>query len=320
MSIETEITRLLGIAHPILLAPMALVSDARLTAAVSAAGGLGILGGGYGEQDWLSRELNLLEQFGARFGVGFITWSLAKQPKLLDLALERKPVAVMLSFGDPTPFVQAIKRAGALAICQVQSLAMAKHAVKAGADVLVVQGTEAGGHGASRGLFALLPEVADTLGPNLPLLAAGGIADGRGLAAALTLGACGVLMGTRFYATQEAAGADEAKQRMVDATGDDTLRCSVLDIVRRKEWPAPFTVRCLRNEYLERWQGREEELKRRVEEEYERYAVARQEGNFDIAIVVAGESMGMIHDIPAVRSVIDRVMAEAAERLGRLRR
>ena len=317
MSIETTITRMLGIAHPILLAPMDLVSDARLTAAVSAAGGLGILGGGYGEQDWLIRELNLLERFGARFGVGFISWSLAKQPKLLDLALEHKPIAVMLSFGDPVPFVQSIKRAGALAMCQVQSLAMAKQAVQSGADILVVQGTEAGGHGASRGLFALLPEVADALGPTVPLVAAGGIADGRGLAAALVLGASGVLMGTRFYATQEAAGADEAKQRIVAATGDDTLRSSVFDITRRKAWPTPFTGRCLRNVHLERWFGREQELMQCVEEESERYAAARKEGNFDIAAVIAGESLGLIHDIPSVRSVIDRAVAEAADQMHR---
>src|SRR4030095_7489389 len=99
MSMRTPLTKRLGIAHPILLAPMDVVADARLTAAVSAAGGFGILGGGYGDEQWLGRELELLANFQARFGVGFITWSLAKQPKLLDLALERKPAAVMLSFG-----------------------------------------------------------------------------------------------------------------------------------------------------------------------------------------------------------------------------
>jgi nitronate monooxygenase len=105
MRISTSITDLLNISHPILLAPMDLVADARLAGAVSTAGGLGILGGGYGDEQWLTRELNLLAQPGAPFGVGFITWSLAKQPHLLDLALERKPAAVLLSFGDPHPFV-----------------------------------------------------------------------------------------------------------------------------------------------------------------------------------------------------------------------
>ena len=120
MSISTPITKLLGISYPILLAPMDLVADARLTAAVTAAGGFGILGGGYGDEQWLIRELDLLGDTGVRFGVGFITWSMAKQSKLLDLALERKPVAVMLSFGDPRPFVEKIKGHGAVLICQIQ--------------------------------------------------------------------------------------------------------------------------------------------------------------------------------------------------------
>jgi len=230
--IKTPLTKRLGILHPILLAPMDVVADARLTAAVSGAGGLGILGGGYGNEQWLARELDLLAGSQARFGVGFITWSMAKQPKLLDLVLERKPAAVMLSFGDPKPFVERIQRAGAIAICQVQSIALAQEAVAAGADILVAQGTEAGGHGAARGLVTLVPEVIDAIGTDIPVAASGGIADGRGLAAALTLGASGVLMGTRFYATPEAAGADAAKNRIRAATGDDTLRSIVFDITR----------------------------------------------------------------------------------------
>lgn len=125
MLITTALTKLLGITPPVLLAPMDLVADARLTAAVSNAGGLGILGGGYGDSHWLTHQLDALWNDQARFGIGFITWSLAKQPKLLDLALGRKPVAVMLSFGDPAPFIERIKRANVIAICQVQSLALA---------------------------------------------------------------------------------------------------------------------------------------------------------------------------------------------------
>jgi nitronate monooxygenase len=158
MSITTPVTQLLGINHPILLAPMDLVADGRLVATVDAAGGFGILGGGYGEEKWLVRELNLLERSKARFGVGFITWSLAKQPRLLDLALERSPVAIMLSFGSPVPFIDRIKRTAAIVICQVQSAALAKEAAAAGADILVAQGTEAGGHGVTRGLVTLVPE------------------------------------------------------------------------------------------------------------------------------------------------------------------
>ncbi len=317
MPISTSITKLLGISHPIVLAPMDLVADARLTAAVTAAGGFGILGGGYGDEQWLTRELDLLEQTHTRFGVGFITWSMAKQPKLLDLALERKPAAVVLSFGDPRPFVDRIKGSGALVICQIQSIALAKEAAAAGADVLIAQGTEAGGHGVSRGLVTLLPEVVDAVGKSTPVLAAGGIADGRGLAAALMLGASGVVMGTRFYATHEAAGAPAAKERIRAATGDDTQRSIVFDISRRNVWPAPFTGRCLRNVHLDRWLGREVELLRHQDEESEKYAAARRENDFDIAAVIAGESSGLVRDISSAREVVDRVVRDASALLAR---
>jgi nitronate monooxygenase len=312
MSFNTQLTQRLGITHPILLAPMDLVADARLTAAVSTAGGFGILGGGYGDENWLTRELDLLENYRVRFGVGFITWSMAKQPKLLDHALERKPAAILLSFGDPRPFVDRIKRTGAILICQVQSIGMAQEAVASGADILVVQGTEAGGHGASRGLVALVPEVLDAIGTNIPVVASGGIADGRGLAAALMLGASGVLMGTRFYATEEAAGALAAKERIRAASGDDTLRSIVFDISRGNVWPAPFTGRCLRNAHADRWFGREVELMRHLEQESMRYAAARRDENFDVAAVIAGESSGLVRDISSARAVVERVVREAS--------
>src|SRR5271166_1090657 len=312
MSITTPVTQLLGINHPVLLAPMDIVADGCLVAAVDAAGGFGILGGGYGEEKWLVRELDVLERAKARFGVGFITWSMAKQPRLLDLALERKPVAIMLSFGSPGQFVDRIKRQGAILICQVQSAELAKEANEAGADILVAQGTEGGGHGASRGLVTLVPEIVDAVKGRIPVVAAGGIADGRGLAAALVLGAAGVLMGTRFYASQEAAGAQAAKERIREATGDDTLRSIVFDISRRHVWPAPYTGRCLRNAHADRWFGREIELIRHLDEEAEKYAAARAAGDFDTAAVIAGEAAGLIHDIPPAAELIERVVHEAS--------
>ena len=150
-----------GHKHPILLAPMDLVADARLTMAVTKAGGYGFLGGGYGDEAWLKQELALLapatRERGRSFGVGFITWSLARKPHLLDVALEHGPGAVWLSFGDPAPFAQRIKATGAKLVCQVQTEAMAKAALDVGADILVAQGAEAGGHGVSRGTLALVP-------------------------------------------------------------------------------------------------------------------------------------------------------------------
>lgn len=316
MAIRTRLTERLGIAHPVLLAPMDGVADARLTAAVSAAGGLGILGGGYAHsEEWLSHELDGLVKSGARFGVGFITWSMAKQPKLLDLALERKPAAIMLSFGDPRPFFEKIAGAGVPLVCQVQTLAMAKEAVAAGAQVLIAQGAEAGGHGMSRGTIALVPEIVDAVGSEVPVVAAGGIADGRGLAAALMLGASGVLMGTRFYASTEAATPQKTKDRVRAATGDDSLRSIVFDVSRRNVWPDNFTGRCLRNPFAERWYGREEELGAN-HQELTRYAAARDEQNYDVAAVIAGEASGLVRDICGAGEVVERMVREAETLLG----
>ena len=314
MPLQTRLTTALGIEHPILLAPMDLVAGGKLAAAVSHAGGLGLIGGGYGNADWLEQEFAAAGN--AKVGCGFITWSLAKKPDLLDLALQHQPVAVMLSFGDPSPFAAKIKRAGAKLICQVQSLTQARGAAAAGADILVAQGTEAGGHGATRTTLTLVPEIVDAF-PDLPVVASGGIADGRGLAAVLMLGADGVLMGTRFYASQEAQDHPEAKQRIIQAGGDDTLRSIVFDISRRNIWPQPYTGRAIRNAHAERWYGHEGELLKRQEEEAQRYAEARERGDFDVAAVIAGEAVGLIHDAPPAAEIVDRIIREAEVLLSR---
>jgi nitronate monooxygenase len=233
MSTNPPLNELLRVQFPILLAAMDLVADAKLTLAVSKAGGFGILGAGYGDANWLRRELAFLQEAqGSRsvpFGIGFITWRLAGQTE-----------------------------------------AMAKDAVMKGADIIVAQGAEAGGHGASRGAFSLVPAVVDAVGHKVPVVLAGGVADGRGLAAAIMLGAQGVALGTRFYACQESAGHEKAKARIVAASGDDTLRSIIFDISRHNVWPAPYAGRCLANDHSRKWVGREIELMRHLHEEADR--------------------------------------------------
>jgi nitronate monooxygenase len=298
----------LGIEHPVLLAPMDVVSGGRLAAAVSQAGGLGLLGGGYGDGEWLEREWTRAGN--ARIGCGFITWSLAKHPQLLHSVLRHQPAAIMLSFGDPRPFAPAVHAAGARLICQVQTVAQALEASEAGADVIVAQGTEAGGHGQSEPLITLLPRVVDAC-PGTPVVAAGGIADGRGLAAAMMLGAEGVLMGTRFYASQEADGHPEAKRRIVAAEAGQTVRSIVFDLSRRNLWPKPYTGRVLRNAHLQHWLGREVELEEKSEEVERDYALARKRGDFDVAGVIAGEACALIHDIQPAGEIVEQVVADA---------
>jgi nitronate monooxygenase len=202
VSIRTALTEKFSLEYPIVSAPMGNVAGGHLAAAVSNAGALGLVGGGYGDSEWLRTELSTARSETKRpWGVGLITWHATRE--ILDLALSYEPHAFMLSFGDPGPFVPAIKEAGCTLICQVQDVEDGNAAKAAGADIIVAQGTEAGGHGADRSTLPLVPAVVDAVAPT-PVLAAGGIADGRGLAAALMLGAQGALIGTRFYAAIEA--------------------------------------------------------------------------------------------------------------------
>lgn len=296
--------KLLGIEKPLLLAPMGFASGGALAAAVSAAGGLGLIGAGYGDPDWMREQFRLAG--GARVGVGFITWSLARRPELLDLALAHKPAAVMLSFGDPLPFAEKIRRAGAKLILQVQDIETTRQALAAKPDVLVAQGTEAGGHGGDRSLFTLLQAV-QTLNPAVPVLAAGGIADRRGFDAARALGADGVLVGTRFLASEESLAAPQAKKRVVAANGDATLRTTVFDVVRGFDWPAKFTGRALRNSFSDTWHGREADLKQQLSEQAPRYRSAAERKDFDTAVIFAGEAVNLVDAVLPARDIVRRI-------------
>jgi nitronate monooxygenase len=290
MPLTTRLTERLGIAHPVLLAPMGNVSGGALASAVTAAGGLGLIGGGYGDAEWLDRQFAAAGNH--RIGCGFITWSLTTRPELLDLA--HRPAVLMLSFGDPRPFAAKVKAAGA--------------------DIIVAQGAEAGGHGGSRATLPFVPEVADIVARRAPaaiMVAAGGIADGRGLAASLMLGAEGVLVGTRFYASAEALAHPKAKARMTQARGDETIRTTTIDIVRDLPWPADFTVRAMRNDFVARWHGAEADLRASRETEIARYQAAARDGDFAVAGVLGGEAMGLFDAVLPAGEIVTRMVAEA---------
>ncbi|MEP6656270.1 MAG: nitronate monooxygenase [Betaproteobacteria bacterium] len=319
--IATALTKMFGLAHPIVLAPMGGVSGGSLAAAVSNAGGLGLVGGGYGDPAWIRTELSRVKEETRRpWGIGVITWSIERS--VLKLSLGYQPDAFMLSFGDPRPYAPAIKAAGCKLICQVQDVEQAGVACDAGADLIVAQGTEAGGHGGRRATLPLVPAVVDAVAP-VPVVAAGGIADGRGLAAALMLGAHGALIGTRFYASAEALGQDRAKQCIVAARGSETARTRVFDIVRGYPWPAGYSGRALRNRFMERWDGRESDLERALEAERAAYQAAAREGDCDTTVVWAGEAADLITSVDAATVIVARMSAEAEAQLregGRLAR
>lgn len=317
--LTTRLTEFFGIEHPILLAPMAEVSGGRLAAAVTAAGGLGLIGGGYGDAGWLQRQFD--EAQGAGVGVGFITWSLARNPEPLDAALARQPATIMLSFGDPMEFADRIHAANVPLTVQVQTLEQARRALDAGAEVIVAQGGEAGGHGMnSRSTFTFVPEIVDLVAKHSPstlVVAAGGVADGRGLAAALALGADGVLVGTRLSTSTEALVTPEAQQRAVGASGDDTSRTRVYDIVRQRDWPGEYDLRLVTNPLIEAWHGNESELRARLPEAVSAFKKAVAEQDFNVVTPIVGEAISLVHDVRPAADIVRDMVGDAARILNR---
>jgi nitronate monooxygenase len=313
MPISTRLTQRLNLAHPVVQAPMDVIAGGQLAAAVSRAGGLGLMGGGYSDDEaWFDREFAAAGN--QAVGCGFITWALRKKPEILDQVIARKPKAIFLSFDDPEPFATRIKAAGIPLFCQLQTRSDAERAIACGADVIVAQGTEAGGHGGTRATLTLVPEIADLIAKQSPqtlLCAAGGIADGRGLAAALMLGADGVVVGTRFWASSEALVHTNLHAAALAAGGDDTVRQSVLDIVRERAWPARYTGRVLKNEFVGEWLGREAELKEAKAGQIERYSAASKTADTRVVATIVGEGVGLIDAIEPAAIILERMVSEA---------
>jgi nitronate monooxygenase len=310
-----------GLSYPVMSAPMALHSGGTLAAAVSAAGGLGSFGGIHPAKgpDWIQDEIATIRARTDRpFAVGFITPFLSFAAPLFEAALGERPAAIALSFADPRPWLERAKAVDARVICQVQNHDDADLAVAAGADVLVAQGTEAGGHTGTMGLLPFLAGVVDRH-PDVPILAAGGIADGRTLAAALTAGADGAWLGTAFLATPEAVEVhDLHKDLIVGSDGTDTVFTRVFDIVSGLPWPAAIGERVRRNRFTDEWSGREVELR-------DRGMVAPAGVNpFETApdpetsAVLYGQSAGFVNAIRPAAEVI-RSICEDAERILRSR-
>jgi nitronate monooxygenase len=310
MSLRTEFTDMFSLEHPIVLAPMGVVASGSLAAAVSNGGGLGLVGCGHGDREEIERELPIVSETARGvWGVGFIAW--AARPEDLSRALEFRPPAVMLSFGDPAPLAPLVLDAGAKLLVQVTSLTEATRARDVGASVIVAQGTEAGGHGGGRSTLPFVPAVVDLVAP-VPVLAAGGIADGRGVAAALCLGAGGALIGTRFIATNEANITPAYKGEILRRTGDETERSELFDLAASAPWPKPYTMRYLRNRFLDGWRGREDELaadadtKRCFADAIERY-------DLGILPVAAGEAVDLIGKLESASDLVGSIARQAEQ-------
>ena len=318
-----------GLSTPIVLAPMALASGGALASACARAGALGLVGGGYGDLAWTQREYTLALQASHtnRIGCGFITWKLDEDASALDWVLdhapEHRPRAVMLSFGDARRYAARIAASGAALICQIQRMEQAPQALEAGATAIVAQGAEAGGHGMNalngRATMTFVPELADWLAVHAPdtlLLAAGGIADGRTLAAALVLGADGALVGSRLWATTESLAPAGAKAQAVQTDGDGTARSAVFDILRRKNWPTPYDFRSFRNPLHRAWEDRIDALRANPDAARATYDAAVAAGAYRAAHATVGEAVGLVHDVPDAATVLAQMHTQAQTRLG----
>ncbi|WP_255521391.1 nitronate monooxygenase family protein [Chromobacterium sp. ASV23] len=317
---NSAVTELFGIKHPVVLAPMGGVSGGRLAAAVSRAGGLGLVGASYGDPDWMKAELGLMADVEQPWGVGLVMFTVAKRFELLDLALSYGPNVVALSFGDVKPFLKPIREQGAKVVVQVHEVEQALAALDAGADALIVQGAEAGGHSLRRASLPLIPAVRDAVGSAAPLIAAGGIADGRGMAAALALGADGVMLGTRLVAAEEALPSPAFKQRLLQAVAGDTVRTRAFDLVRGIEWPQEYSGRALANDFSDVWASREGDLLTAPAEVAAAYVEAVRNDDLNVRAIWSGEVVDLVRDVQPAGRIVEELVSGAQAELTRAQR
>lgn len=312
--LRTRVTDRLGIDHPVVLGGMGVGTSAALVSAVSAAGGLGVLGATHLPVPRLTEEVAAIRGATDRpFGLNYLLAFVEEDRFAAGLAA--RPAVV--SFAWPYPeqdLADYFRRAhdcGALVMHMVSVADDAVRAAEAGADILVAQGTEGGGHVGQMGTMVLVPQVARAV-PERPLLAAGGVADGAGLAAALALGADGVLLGTRFLLTPEAPIPEGYKQAIVASDGTDTLLTDIPDIVSGRVWPGALN-RVHRNRFITEYLGREWLVRQQRVALAARLQRAWQAGDADNGSLGSGQVSGLIDDIAPAAEVVRRVAAEAEQ-------
>lgn len=310
MALATPWSRSFGLLVPIVNAPMGGVAGGRLAAAVTAAGGLGMVGmGSVATRELLQTELGHVR---GRFGVGLVDWVMRKEPGLLEEALAAGPALLSVSFSTDWSWVGRARDAGIPTVTQVYDSLGARQAVDEGVDILVARGSEGGGHGEVKlAMLPLLDTVLDAV--SVPVLAGGGIASARSLAAVLAAGASGAWVGTRLAACPEALTGDGSRRALIAARATDTRVTRVFDVAQERPWPAQYPSRVLTNDFVERWTGREDTLAadRPAREEL---AASIAADDRRVAPVTAGEAVGMISDAASVGEVIE-AMCSGAERL-----
>ena len=313
--LRTPVCDLLGIQHPVVQAAIWPATAPELAAAVSNAGGLGSLGAVFTSAESLERQITRLRELTNRaFAVNHVVPLLDEDA--FALTLEARPAVVSLALGDPGDLVDRAHAAGTKVIHQVHTVGQARQAAERGVDVIIAQGSEAGGQGLAQGIgvLALIPQVVDAISP-LPVLAAGGIADGRGLAAALVLGAQGANIGTRFLASQEASAHEAWKQAILTAESEDAVRFAVWkEIFPPSSSRAYETVpRVIRTPFVSAWHERPDDARREAERLRGEIMSALRQGRTYELVPFTGQTAGLIHDIAPAGEIVRRIVAEAED-------
>jgi NAD(P)H-dependent flavin oxidoreductase YrpB (nitropropane dioxygenase family) len=316
--IRTPICKLLDIEHPIALGGMGSATSPELVSAVSGAGGLGALGCHYLAPEQIrERTAAVRQQTNRPFGLNFLLFDTREDS--FAAALDLRPAVMQFAWARPeqdlSVFFGRAQQAGCKVTYMASAVPEAVRAAKAGADIIIAQGTEGGGHVGWMASLPLIPMIVDAVGP-IPVLAAGGFADGRGLVAALALGADGILLGTRFLATDESPLHPNFKRAIVDSDGHDTQLSEIPDIASGLVWPGAMT-RSRRNRFIERWAGREWSLRQSRTAALQGLQAARKSGDVDEGPLSMGQDAGLIHDIVPAAEIVARIAREAEDILSR---
>lgn len=315
--LRTRLCDLLGIDVPVIQAGMSIFTSPALAAAVSNAGGLGSLGAWQRRLPRLRDDLDDLRRLTSRpFAVNHVVPDLDQAA--FELTLEARPAVVSFALDDPGELVEQVHAAGSLVMQQVTTVDQAVRAAGRGADIVVAQGTEAGGYGGVVATLALVPQVVDAVSP-VPVVAAGGIADGRGLAAALVLGAVGVNIGSRFLACHEAPVGEAWKQALLDAPSEAWVQLDFVNDIRPNPGALGYgtRVRALRNAFTGHWEDNRAEVQQDSAPVTESIRQAAREGRLEDLFVVGGQSAGLLREILPAAVVVRAVMAQAEEALRR---
>jgi NAD(P)H-dependent flavin oxidoreductase YrpB (nitropropane dioxygenase family) len=310
--LKTRVSDLLGVEHPVLLGGMSTHTTPEMVAGVSNAGGLGILGCAGMSPQAVARNAEEICALSDRpFGMNLLLFM--ANDEAVSAVLAASPSVFSTAWGFPQTDLAALfsraHEAGAKVSHMASTVAEAERAVEAGADIIVAQGTEGGGHVGVMGTMPLVPMVVRAADP-VPVVAAGGVSDGAGLAAALALGAEGVLLGTRFLASPESPLSADKKQAILDSDGHNTALTEIPDLISGRVWPGAY-ARTTRNRLIEDWMGREGELRYRRAEVAALVQEAHQAGDADNSVMYTGQTAGLINDIQPVSAIVQNIVAEA---------